>query len=148
MAAEIIWLIAALIILGVEMVLGTIYLLAVFLGFIAGGLCALIGMSITSQMVVAGIVTLIGAVCTYVFRKKLRELIANKKKDSNNLDLGQMINVEHVDANGRSKVKYRGALWDAEAADGKLENGIWYIARRNGNLLILVKDKVSETNGE
>ena len=132
MAAEIIWLIAALIILGVEMVLGTIYLLAVFLGFIAGGLCALIGMSITSQMVVAGIVTLIGAVCTYVFRK----------------NLGQMINVEHVDANGRSKVKYRGALWDAEAADGKLENGIWYIARRNGNLLILVKDKVSETNGE
>ena len=56
MSDYLIWLIVALVILGCEMMLGTIYLLAFSAGALAACISALFGLSLTSQFTIAAIV--------------------------------------------------------------------------------------------
>lgn len=142
MSATAIWLIISLLVLGAEMLLGTIYLLAVFLGAVVAAVCGLVELSVTTQCFAAGIVVFLGAIVAFIFKRHIRKLNAVKESNSNDLDKGQKVKVTQVSADGTAKVNYRGTLWTAEAADGPLTEGIWTIDHVSGPRLIL-KEKIS-----
>lgn len=137
MSDYLIWLIVALVILGCEMMLGTIYLLAFSAGALSACVCALVGLSLTTQFTVAAAVIVLGVIAALYFRRNIRKLSPNTQCD--NLDKGQTVSVATVNADGSAKVNYRGATWTAYALEGELQKGVYKIDRVEGTRLILKK---------
>ncbi len=136
MSAPLIWLILGLLILGAEMLLGTIYLLALFIGALGGVLAALFDFSLTTQCTLSGILTILGVIIAYYSRSHIKKL-HGKKSDLNNLDEGQLVCVNKVLENGTAQVSYRGTIWIAYCQNQKLSEGVWFIDRIDGTRLIL-----------
>lgn len=63
------WFIAALVVLGIELMLGTVYLLAAALGLAAGGLASWAGLDFTLQCLAVGLVTIAGCLVARVLRR-------------------------------------------------------------------------------
>lgn len=129
------WLIVATLILISEILLGTIYLLAVFLGSLAATLTAYLSASLTFQCTVFGVITFIGVFIAWNIRNRLKKHCSM----DNNLDKGQRVTVKEILEDGSAIVQYRGAAWKAYAQNGNLQAGVWYIDKVSGPNLILVK---------
>ena len=120
-----------------ELFTGTFYLLMIALGFAAGGVAALLGVSFELQVMVAAAV---GANATYFLRKssfaKSRKM--SSARDPNvNLDIGQVLTVEKWDGS-HARVMYRGALWDVDLAPGsQAESGEFIISEMRGSHLVV-----------
>lgn len=106
-----------------EIFTGTFYLLMLAVGFAAGGLAALAGLAMTTQLVCAGVV---GLVATFVLRQTRLGKSDNPdaRRDPNiNLDIGQTVAVSHwLIVNGgpvTARVMHRGAAWDVELLPGE-----------------------------
>jgi membrane protein implicated in regulation of membrane protease activity len=109
MTLHYIWWIAAAILVGVEMMTGTFYLLMVALACAAGGVVAIAGYDVGWQW---GIAALVGVVGTYFLHQwKIKNATAPKL--SANLDVGQRVRVVEWREDGSARVSYRGAHWDA-----------------------------------
>lgn len=131
------WFIAFLVLLIAEMGLGTIYLLALACGALSACLCAFLGLSLTLQLSVAGIVTIIASFIAYLFRSRRK----NFGKNFENLDKGQKVSVKTVQDDGSSQVFYRGASWRAQSAEGHaLVPGVYQIDSIVGQTLKLKKE--------
>ncbi|MBO6258613.1 MAG: NfeD family protein [Succinivibrio sp.] len=137
MSATAIWLTISLLVLGAEMLLGTIYLLAVFLGAVTAAIFSLMDFSVTVQCYAAGLVVFLGSVAAYVFRRHIRKLNAVRDLHSNDLDRGQKVKVTTVLEDGTAKVSYRGTLWTAQAKEGSLHEGVFVIDHVAGPRLVL-----------
>ncbi|MCR5536321.1 MAG: NfeD family protein [Succinivibrio sp.] len=137
MSAQALWIIAALVVLGAEMLLGTLYLLAIFVGCLAATLCAYLDFSFTTQCLTAGVVTCLGTLAALLFRRRIRRLNTNRDPDSNDLDKGQRIRVTEVTPEGLGRVSYRGSQWLAETEQGVLTPGYYQIIKVKGPRLIL-----------
>ena len=136
MSASIIWLIVALLVLGTEMMLGTIYLLAICVGAFAASLTAVLNGDLTLQCISGAIVAVTGVVLAFFCRKKFKKL---SPENIDSLDKGQMVNVTEVLQDGTAKVNYRGALWIAYTENAPLETGSYQIKKVVGNRLLLCK---------
>lgn len=134
MSATILWLIGAFAVLGAEMLIGTIYLLAVSAALFAAALFSYLDYSLTVQCSVAAVVTCIGAIGTYFLRTKRKSAAEDVR-----LDEGNKVIVNKVNIDGSAYVNYRGAKWLARAKEGQLDNGIYIIAEIDGNELVLTK---------
>ena len=56
------------------------------------------------------------------------------------LDIGATVQVDAWDAQGKTQVKHRGAVWTAQLAQGQTpEPGVYRIQSVNGNSLVLEK---------
>ncbi len=102
-----------------ELASGTFYLLLVALGLAAGGLAAWGGLALGAQLLASVVVAMLGLLLlrrTRVLKK--REVDAAGNADVN-LDVGQAVEVESWTPDGRSRVWYRGAHWDAQLAAGQ-----------------------------
>ncbi|MEI2418306.1 NfeD family protein [Orrella sp. JC864] len=121
-----------------ELASGTFYLLLVALGLAAGGVAAWAGLALGVQLLVCAALTLVGLLAlrrTGVLKK--REVDAQGNRDVN-LDIGQVVEVESWSADGRTRVWYRGAHWDAELAPGHPPRaGAHSIAAVQGTRLVL-----------
>ena len=133
-----IWLILGLVLLGVEMMIGSIYLLALVAGCAIACIFAFMGTTFTVQCIVAAVVAIAGVIAAFVFRRNIRKKLT-PNQDCDNLDKGQIITVEKIDSDGGATVSYRGSLWKAFAKEGKLEAGIYHIEKVDGTRLILIK---------
>lgn len=130
------WFIAALVVLGAELMLGTVYLLAAVLGLAAGGVASWAGLDFTVQCLAVGLVTIAGCLVARTMRKK------NAKGEAEalqSIDEGREVEVRSVAADGSAEVIYRGARWRARAAVGSLAAGRWTIGRVDGTELVLEK---------
>lgn len=130
------WFIAALVVLGAELMLGTVYLLAAVLGLAAGGVASWAGLDFTVQCLAVGLVTIAGCFVARTMRKK------NAKGEAEalqSIDEGREVEVRLVAADGSAEVIYRGARWRARAAVGSLAAGRWTIGRVDGTELVLEK---------
>ena len=136
MSAPLAWLILGLLILGAEMLLGTIYLLSLFVGALGGVVTAFFDFSLTAQCSVAAVLTILGVIVAYYFRSHINKLHDNNT-DVNNLDEGQMVCVSKVLDDGTAQVQYRGTTWIAFCNEQKLSEGVWFIKRIDGTRLIL-----------
>ena len=109
MALYYLWWIAAAILVGVEMMTGTFYLLIVALACVAGGLVAYSGFDASWQWGVAAVIEVIGTAAVVLWKKKF----ATQPRLSNNLDVGQRVSVLEWRDNDTARVSYRGTQWDA-----------------------------------
>jgi membrane protein implicated in regulation of membrane protease activity len=133
-----IWLVAGFLLVIVELVSGTFYLLVLGTAALAGGLVAYAGLPFSVQAGVAAALSVVGV----VWVNRVRRTSTAVKMRS--LDAGQPATFDRwADrAAGQARVKYRDALWDATVAgDISGEPGeVLYVVSIDGNTL-----KVSKT---
>jgi membrane protein implicated in regulation of membrane protease activity len=107
------WLVAAGVLIALELFTGTFYLLMIAIGMAAAALAALMGFDQPTQVTVAAV---IGVAATVLLRRSRwgRRTRGDATRDPNvNIDIGQDIVVDAWE-HGRSRVMYRGAMWDVE----------------------------------
>ncbi|HEX9172864.1 MAG TPA: NfeD family protein [Telluria sp.] len=131
------WLIAAGVLVILELFTGTFYLLMIAIGLAFGALAALLGWPVPAQTIVAAVV---GVIATgLLHRSRLgRPHKGNPARDHNvNIDIGQSLEVPAWQA-GHARVMYRGALWDVELGPGaQAEAGRFKIVEVQGSRLIV-----------
>lgn len=137
MADWIMWLIAAGVLVALELFSGTFYLLMIAIGALAGALVAFLRIDLPGQMLAAAVV---GVIATVLLRRSRygRRVPTDAARDPNvNMDIGQTVQVTHWD-NRTARVTYRGALWDVELApDADAVAGIFHIREVRGSRLIV-----------
>jgi len=131
------WIIAGFLLLIVELLTGTFYLLVFGAGAFAGALVAWLGSPVLGQAVGACTVALVGSGLVRRWHVGRQKAGAN----DNLLDLGQPVVLETWTnaAGGMARVRYRGASWDAKVADGsRPEAGATlYVTGQDGNTLLV-----------
>ena len=130
-------LVAAGVLVILELLIGTFHLLMIALGLALGGIVALAGAALSVQAIVAGIV---GVLATgLLHRSKFgRPAKQDARRDRNvNLDIGQRVSVPAWN-DGRARVMYRGALWDVELGQGATPHaGDFRIVEVHGSRLVV-----------
>jgi membrane protein implicated in regulation of membrane protease activity len=137
MADWINWLVAAGVLVALELFTGTFYLLMIAIGLGFGALASLGGMSGAAQTIVAAVVGVLATALLH--RSRLgRPARGNAARDPNvNIDIGQHISVDQWN-NGRARVMYRGAMWDVELGQGAHpQAGVFKIVEVQGSRLIV-----------
>lgn len=137
MADWMMWLVAAGVLVALELFTGTFYLLMIAIGLGFGALAALAGMSGPVQTIAAGIV---GVAATGLLHRSRfgRPAKPDAARDHNvNLDIGQHVSVAAWN-DGKARVMYRGALWDVELGHGASPHaGDYRIVEVQGSRLIV-----------
>lgn len=137
----IVWLIAAAVLGIAEMLVGTFYLLVLATAALVAAAASFMDVAMEWQLVAFAVVSLAG--CVWVRRIRVLNAASNEKEvhELQNLDEGQTVEVTGFDAQGRTKVQYRGAEWMAQAAQSEtLEAGTWQIVEVKGNVLVIKKN--------
>jgi membrane protein implicated in regulation of membrane protease activity len=131
------WLIAAGVLVVLELFSGTFYLLMIALGLSAGALAAFAGLGMALQLITAAVVGIIATVVLHRSRFGHSQR-GNSARDPNvNIDIGQRLEVERWQ-DGHARVKYRGALWDVELGPGaQAQPGTFKIVEVQGSRLIV-----------
>jgi membrane protein implicated in regulation of membrane protease activity len=118
MAESSLWWILAGIAVGIELVTGTFYLLMLAIGLAAAAVSAHMGVSFTSQIVVAAVASAGTVLGWHRYRKaQPSALPANANRDVN-LDIGETIQIEAWNPDGTSTARYRGANWAVSSVSG------------------------------
>jgi len=131
------WLVAAGVLVILELFTGTFYLLMIAIGLAVGGVVALAGRGFPAQAIGAAIVAI--AATGWLHRSRFgRPAKHDATRDRNvNLDIGQRVNVPAWN-NGRARVMYRGALWDVELGQGATPHpGDFRIVEVQGSRLVV-----------
>ena len=127
------WLIAAAVLAGLEMLTGTFYLLLMSMAALAGCLAALTGFSGTQQLLVFGAFALIEALAFVAYRRK-----HPAKQTDNFLDVGNTVVFKDTAPDGSWVVRYRGSDWQARPAnEATRREGPLRIIKTQGNVLIV-----------
>ena len=113
-----IWWLATGAAVGLELMTGTFYLLMLAIGTGAAALSAHAGATTTVQFVVGALVGCAAVVVFHQMRKRKPSDPSVRAMRSVNLDVGEMIMVEHWQPDGTANVKYRGANWTAIHREG------------------------------
>lgn len=143
MEAWAIWFVVAMVVAGLEMVTGTLYLLALAAGLAWGGAAALMGLDIGVQFIVAGIVAV--AITLFVRHRRAKHGAPPPPQINAAIhqDIGQSVQINDwvKQADGYwSRAMYRGALWDVRYAGEEAPAvGLYYIAQIDGNVLRVAK---------
>lgn len=133
MQAYVAWWILAAVLVGVELTSGTFYLLVYGLAAAAAGLAAWLGAGLFVQLLTAGVIAALGTLALRHWKRST----SHPESSVQDMDIGQTVQVESWQA-GRGQVKYRGALWDAEAASADVDSTRPLVIRAiKGNTLVL-----------
>ena len=137
MSIHVYWFLLALILLGLEMASGTFYLLVVSIAMAVGGAAAYHGLSLVWQLMLCAITVIAGAIILRYWKgARVNELA------SASLDIGQPVKVIKWHENGKARVFYRGAEWDAELKSSDMtRTDTLYIAAVHGSSLVLTDHK-------
>ncbi|WJF89196.1 NfeD family protein [Paraburkholderia bonniea] len=137
------WWIGAGMLIVLELLSGTLYLLMIALGFIAAAFAQWAGVSTAWQFALAGLFTLVAVPLlrySKYGRKSAREAGGNPDL---NLDIGQILSIPEWHGR-RARANYRGAAWDVELAAGEPEDAHLYaIAALRGSCLIVVAHRLA-----
>jgi membrane protein implicated in regulation of membrane protease activity len=96
-----------------ELATGTFYLLMLGLGCAAAALAAHLGASQTSQLVAAALVGGGATVAWHLNRRRHPKAAPADRNRDVNLDIGETVQVTQWNADGSTRVHYRGAAWSA-----------------------------------
>jgi len=133
------WGVTGLVLVIVELVTGTFYLLMLGIAAFGAALAAWLGFEFSVQTVVAIVVSVVGCWGVHVYKAK------NRAQQMAPLDAGMPASFESwLDAaERRAKVRYRGASWEARV-DGleAIEPGATvYVLATEGNTLRVAKNR-------
>ena len=140
MAESTLWWLLAGAAVAAELVTGTFYLLMFAIGLAAGALTAHAGGSLATQLVVAAIVGGGAVAGWYLLRGRRAPGPAAGANRDVNLDVGETVNVERWQPDGTAVVKYRGASWTVQPADGEPQYpGAYRVREVVGSRLVVEK---------
>ena len=118
METSTLWWIAAVLLLGAELLSGTFFLLMMALAAVVGALMAHLGLGLPAQLVVAALSGTLLTIGWYLLRKRRKQAAdPDRSATRNKLDIGSTVMVEAWLPDGTSQVQYRGARWQAVAAN-------------------------------
>jgi membrane protein implicated in regulation of membrane protease activity len=133
------WLIAGFLLVIVELLTGTFYLLVLGIACFAGAVLAYAGGSFVWQAAIAAAVAVAGVVLVRRYKKTV------EPKRMQVLDFGQPATFDSWvnKGDGRARVKYRDALWDAQiVGETAGEPGeVLYVNSIDGNALKVSKSR-------
>jgi membrane protein implicated in regulation of membrane protease activity len=136
---SILWAVIGLVLVIVELLTGTFYLLMLGIAAFGAALAAWLGLEFSIQALVAAVVSAVGCYGVHLYRAK------NKAQQMAPIDAGMPASFESwLDAGARlARVRYRGASWDARVEGGEaLEPGATvYVLAADGNTLRVAKNK-------
>ena len=133
MQAYVVWWILAAVLVGVELTSGTFYLLVYGLAAAAAGVAAWLGAGLFVQLLTAGVIATLGTLALRHWKRTTE----HPESSLQDMDIGQTVWIESWQ-DGRGQVKYRGALWDAEAESAGVDSARPLVIRAvRGNTLVL-----------
>ena len=139
MSETIFWCLLAGGVVAVELLTGTFYLLMIAAGLAAAAIAALLGLTLTLQLLLAAAV---GGACVVAWHLLAgrRAVPANANRDVN-LDIGATVTVAQWCSDGTARIKFRGANWTAIAAlpTDLAFTGQFKIVELQGSRLVLSK---------
>lgn len=123
-----------------ELFTGTFYLLMLAIGMAAAAISAHAGLGTSGQLLTAALVGSAAVVVWYLKKKRRDGDPSARSMRSVNLDIGEVIQVDHWQADGTASVKYRGAQWSVIVRDGVHPTpGPHRVAELVGNRLLVDK---------
>ncbi|WP_027799506.1 NfeD family protein [Paraburkholderia dilworthii] len=140
------WWIGAGVLIVLELLSGTFYLLMIALGCVAAAVAHIAGAAADVQFAVAAIVALAAVLLLRRsgFGRRIRKE-ASRNPDVN-LDIGQTLSVPTWHER-RARVNYRGAEWDVELAPGEPEDAQTYeITELRGSCLVVAARQPTASN--
>ena len=127
------WWILAAVLVGAELASGTFYLLVYGLAAAVAGVAAWLGAGMVVQLLTAAVIGVAGTLGLRHWKCSTDHPEFNVQ----DMDIGQTVQVESWQDN-RGQVKYRGALWDAEAESAGIDRSRPLVIRAiKGNTLVL-----------
>jgi membrane protein implicated in regulation of membrane protease activity len=133
MQAYVCWWILAAVLVGVELTSGTFYLLVYGIAAAVAGMAAWLGAGFVVQLLTAGVFAALGTLALRHWKRSTTHPEATVQ----DMDIGQVVQVESWQGT-HGQVKYRGALWDAEAESAGIDNSRpLFIRAVRGNVLVL-----------
>jgi membrane protein implicated in regulation of membrane protease activity len=134
------WAVVGLVLVIVELLTGTFYLLMLGIAAFGAALAAWLGLGFGAQSSIAALAAGIGCYGVHLYRAK------NKAQQMPPIDAGMPASFESwVDPKARlARVRYRGASWDArvEGFEGGIEPGATvYVLAADGNTLRVAKNR-------
>ncbi len=113
MADSTLWWIITGVLVALELATGTFYLLMLAIGSIAGALAAHSGFGTQAQMAVAAVVGAVAVFTCYWVRRRRPGDPSPRADRSVNLDVGELVQIDHWLPDGTAQIRYRGAPWTA-----------------------------------
>jgi membrane protein implicated in regulation of membrane protease activity len=139
MDAALIWAIAGLGLVIVELLTGTFYLLMLGVAAFGAAGTAWLGYDFPAQVIVAAVIAAVGCYAAYAYREQ------NKAQQMTPVDAGMPASFERwIDPGARlARVRYRGASWDArvEGAEALEPGATVYVLATDGNTLKVIKNR-------
>lgn len=133
-----IWWLMAGVMVAVELMTGTFYLLMLALGMAAAAVAAHFGATLTVQIVSAAIVGGGAVVVWHTLRRKRPGDPSARADRSVILDVGETVQIDSWNPDGTATVKYRGATWTAIHRPGITPStGMHRVAELVGNRLLV-----------
>jgi membrane protein implicated in regulation of membrane protease activity len=132
METYLLWAVVGIVLVIVEMLTGTFYLLVLGLAALAAAAAAYLGQSFWVQAVVVAAVAVVGVILIKRFRGSVQTVAEQ------GLDIGQavMLDAWISEADGLARVKYRNAQWEAQVTGERVPDGkVFYIHAVDGNTL-------------
>ncbi len=130
------WWVAGGVMVAAELATGTFYLLMLALGCAAAALAAHLGANTTWQLLAAAVVGGGATVAWHLRRSKQPRAAPAERNRDVNLDIGETVQVTQWNADGSTRVHYRGAAWSARLEQpGAAELGPHVIVAVHGNEL-------------
>jgi membrane protein implicated in regulation of membrane protease activity len=144
MADWIYWIVAAGILIIVEITTGTFYLLMIALGLAAGGAVAWLDYDLSWQLVAAAAVGVAATLALHFSRFGTKKRIDPARDVNVNIDIGRTVTVTEwrIESGRRptARVSYRGAQWDVDLADGEeASGGVFTICALHGSRLVVTR---------
>jgi membrane protein implicated in regulation of membrane protease activity len=138
-----IWWIVTAVLVAVELVTGSFYLLMLALGAAAAAIAAHLGLGLNAQLAIGAIVGA-GAVAAWHLKRQRDPAAPAASEDRDvNLDIGETVIVDDWDAHNAAFTQYRGARWSVRYIGvGLPRPGAFVIRRVEANrLLVEAKDR-------
>ena len=133
MQEDLAWAVIGIVLVIVELLTGTFYLLVLGIAAFGAALAAWLGQGFPVQVIVAAAIAALGCYGVHVYRAR------NMTRQMPQVDAGQPANFENwVDRGARlARVSYRGASWDAlvEGEESPEAGAILYVLATHGNTL-------------
>lgn len=138
MAETTLWWVLAGVVVAIELVTGTIYLLMLSLGLVAGALAAHAGLAVPGQLICAALVSAGSVAGWHLIQQRRRSHGGAPTPGDINLDVGETVMVEHWLPDGTAHVQYRGARWTViHRAGVSPATGAHRVAEVVGNRLLV-----------
>lgn len=132
MEIYLLWVVVGIVLIIVEMLTGTFYLLVLGIAALAAAAAAWFGLSVWAQAVVVAAVSIVGVILVKRFR------VSADTVPEQGLDVGQTVVLDAwiSEADGLARVQYRNAQWEAQVTGERVPGGkVFYILGVNGNTL-------------